>query len=109
MEVISLTEKAQAQAKELLDKESEPKDGLRIAVIGGGCSGLQYKLGWDNAKETDEVQEYPNGLAVLVDPKSAEFLKGCSLEFHDSIEQTGFEVQNPNASSCCGCGKSFCA
>lgn len=77
-------------------------------MIGGGCSGLQYKLGWDDAKETDEIHEYPNGLVVMVDEKSSVFLEGSTLEFHNSIEQTGFEVRNPNATGCCGCGKSFC-
>lgn len=78
-----------------------------MAVIGGGCSGLQYKLGWDNAKETDNIHEYEGGPTVLVDPKSAELLQGCTLEFHNSIEAQGFEVKNPNATACCGCGNSF--
>jgi iron-sulfur cluster assembly accessory protein len=107
MEIIQLTAAAQEQAKALLDKEEESKAGLRIAVIGGGCSGLQYKLGWDDPSERDEVHTYENGLLVVVDEKSAEYLKGTTLEFHNSIEQQGFEVQNPNASSCCGCGNSF--
>lgn len=106
MEIIKLTEKAQAQARVMQNKESVRKDGLRIAVIGGGCSGLQYKLGWDDVKESDEVQNY-DGLLVLVDPKSAPHLTGSVLEFHDTIERTGFEVQNPNACGTCGCGKSF--
>lgn len=109
MEVIKLTEAAQERASSLLSKENEPKEGLRIAVIGGGCSGYQYKLGFDNVKESDEVHEYPNGLVVMVDPKSDVLLKGCTLEFHDQIDKTGFEVQNPNATGCCGCGQSFCA
>lgn len=107
MEIVQLTPEAQAQAKKLLDKEETPKAGLRLAVIGGGCSGLSYKLGWDDPSERDEVHKYENGLLVMIDEKSAEFLKGSTLVFHDSIEQTGFEVQNPNASSCCGCGNSF--
>jgi len=107
MEIIQLTAAAQEQAKALLDKEEEPKAGLRIAVIGGGCSGLQYKLGWDDPSERDEVHKYESGLLVIIDEKSAEYLKGTTLEFHNSIEQQGFEVQNPNASSCCGCGNSF--
>lgn len=107
MEIISLTPAAQQQAKALLDKEIQPRDGLRIKVVGGGCSGLQYHLGWDEARDEDLICEYENGLVVLVDQKSALYLKGCTLEFHNSIEQTGFEVQNPNANNTCGCGKSF--
>jgi iron-sulfur cluster assembly protein len=91
----------------LLDREEESKAGLRVAVIGGGCSGLQYKLGWDDPSERDEVHKYENGLLVIIDEKSAEFLKETTLEFHDSIERQGFEVKNPGASSCCGCGNSF--
>lgn len=106
-EIIKLTPKAQGQAKTLLDKQEEPKEGLRVAVIGGGCSGLRYKMGWDNSKEGDAVHEYSNGLKVLVDEKSAFFLLGSELEYHDEIDQSGFEVVNPNASSTCGCGKSF--
>lgn len=108
MEIINLTQLAQKQAKTLLEKETNPKDGLRIAVIGGGCSGLQYKLGWDNVSENDTTHEYPNGLIVMVDSKSAEFLQDSVLEYHDSIEQQGFEVNNPNSTGGCGCGKSFC-
>lgn len=106
-EIIELTPQAQEQAKALLGKQEEPKEGLRVAVIGGGCSGLQYKLGWDNPKESDAVYEYENGLKVIVDEKSAFFLLGAHLEYHDEIDHSGFEVVNPNASSTCGCGKSF--
>jgi iron-sulfur cluster assembly protein len=106
-EIISLTQKAQEQAKVLLDKEEESKEGLRVAVIGGGCSGLQYKLGWANADEADAVHEYDNGLKVLVDEKSALFLLGAQLEYHNDINRNGFEVINPSASTTCGCGKSF--
>jgi len=75
--------------------------------VGGGCSGLQYKLGFDSLNDEDEVHEYEDGLTVMVDKKSAALLEGCSLEFHETIEKTGFEVINPGASGCCGCGKSF--
>lgn len=87
-------------------RETEPKDGLRIAVVGGGCSGLQYKLGWDSANESDYIQTY-EGLCLIVDPKSAPFLVGATLEFHDGLDKSGFEIQNPNAKESCGCGNSF--
>jgi len=106
-EILELTPKAQEQAKALLSKEESAKEGLRVAVIGGGCSGLQYKLGWDDPKESDAVFEYPNGLKVIVDEKSAFFLIGSTLEYQDGLDGSGFEVINPNASSTCGCGKSF--
>lgn len=107
MEVIKMTEAAQKSAKELLSKESEPKTGLRVAVMGGGCSGLQYKIGWDDPSEKDNIHTYENGLVIMVDEKSAVMLEGSILEYHNTIEQQGFEVQNPQATGCCGCGKSF--
>ena len=107
MEIVTLTPEAQAQAKLLLDQEKEPEAGLRLKVIGGGCSGLQYNLGWDNPEERDNVHEYENGLLVIVDEKSAQYLEGSTLVFHNSIENTGFEVQNPKAAESCGCGNSF--
>lgn len=102
MEILQLTPKAQERAKLLLSEEKESKDGLRVAVIGGGCSGLQYKLGWDNAKETDTIHEYENGLKVLVDEKSSLFLLGSQLEYYDDLNRNGFEVVNPNAQTTCG-------
>lgn len=107
MEVIEMTEAAQESAKELLSKESEPKTGLRVAVMGGGCSGLQYKIGWDDPSEKDITHTYENGLVLMVDEKSAVKLEGSVLEYHNTIEQQGFEVQNPQACNSCGCGKSF--
>jgi len=107
VEVIELTEKARYQAKALLNKETETKEGLRLAIIGGGCAGLQYKLGWSDSKEDDFVHEYDNGLKVIVDPKSAVLLSGSTLEYYDNLEKAGFEVVNPNSESSCGCGKSF--
>ena len=107
MGAIKLTEAAQESAKALLSKESEPKTGLRVAVSGGGCNGLQYKIGWDDPTEQDDITTYENGLVVMVDQKSAGLLEGSILEFHNTIERQGFEVQNPNATGCCGCGKSF--
>lgn len=113
MEVVKLTSKALQKAKELLDEEQEKKleaadAGLRIAVTGGGCSGLQYSLAFKNPREDDFVHEYGEvELKVFVDPKSATYLAGSALEYHDTLEQSGFEVINPNSQSCCGCGKSF--
>ena len=106
-EIIKLTGAAQLQAQALLLKESESKDGLRVAVIGGGCSGLQYQLGWDNIKESDEVHQYENGVKVMVDEKSALYLLDSQLEYHNDINRNGFKVSNPNAKTTCGCGESF--
>jgi iron-sulfur cluster assembly accessory protein len=107
VEALTLTEAAQSSAKELLSNESEPKTGLRVAVMGGGCSGLQYKIGWDDPSEQDTITTHENGLILMVDQKSAAMLEGSVLEYHNTIEQQGFEVQNPQACGTCGCGKSF--
>ena len=107
MEALTLTEAAQSSAKELLSKESEPKAGLRVAVMGGGCSGLQYKIGWDDPSEQDTITTFENGLTLMVDQKSSVMLEGSILEYHNTIERQGFEVTNPQACNTCGCGKSF--
>jgi len=112
MEVIELTPEALERAKELLnlekEKNSEAKNaGLRVAVTGGGCSGLQYALKFGEAKEDDTIQEYDGGFKVLIDPKSSLFLVGSTLKFHNNLNKSGFEVVNPNAANTCGCGKSF--
>ena len=107
MEVLKLTEAAQERAKTLLSKEDPPKEGLRVAIIGGGCSGLQYKIGWDNSTDNDFVHVYENGLKILVDPKSGVMLSGSTMDFYNSLDRSGFEIDNPNAQSSCGCGKSF--
>lgn len=107
MEILKLTEKAQKQALTLLSREDPRPAGLRVAVIGGGCSGLQYKIGWDDPKEEDFIYEYENGLKVFVDPKSSTMLTGASMEYNDTLQKAGFDINNPNATGCCGCGKSF--
>jgi iron-sulfur cluster assembly accessory protein len=107
LEIVKLTEKAQAQALRLKREQAATKDGLRIAITGGGCSGLKNSLKFDLLKEDDFVCEYPGGLVVMVDPKSAPLLEGATLEFHDGLDRTGFEVSNPNSTGGCGCGKSF--
>jgi len=80
--------------------------GLRIAVIGGGCSGLQYKLGLDAPSAEDDVQEQ-DGSVVIIDEKSALYLVGSTLDFLDTVQESGFKIDNPNATAKCGCGKSF--
>ncbi len=115
MEVIALTGLAQQRAWEHRNKMSEdtsydgPSTGLRISVVGGGCSGLQYKLGLDDPREEDLIHEYSNGLQVIVDEKSALYLTGSELQYFDGLDKSGFEVVNPNASNTCGCGSSFAA
>ena len=103
---LSLTESAAAKIKQLL--VGEPDVGvLRIAVKGGGCSGVQYDLGFDTAAAEGDLEFEQHGVTVVVDPFSAPYLQGAEVDYVDSIEAAGFAVNNPNAVSSCGCGHSF--
>jgi iron-sulfur cluster assembly protein len=106
--MISVTEKAASEIKRLLEKESADSY-LRVQVVGGGCSGMSYKLGFDtNKKESDKLFE-EQGVRVLVDPKSYLYIAGTTLDFSDGLQGTGFNFVNPNAKKSCGCGSSFSA
>jgi iron-sulfur cluster assembly accessory protein len=78
-----------------------------MKVVGGGCSGLQYELAFDDRQGEDDICVEAGGIRVLVDPKSALYLAGSSLDYVDTLQESGFKIQNPNASTTCGCGQSF--
>ena len=105
--LITLTPVAAAKVRELLAEES---DGdtlvLRVAIQGGGCSGFQYGLGFDSVAEGD-IELTLEGVPVAVDPYSAPYLQGTTIDFLNSIEESGFKIDNPNATASCGCGHSF--
>jgi iron-sulfur cluster assembly accessory protein len=103
---ISLTERAAARIKELIAAEDREGQGLRLKVVGGGCSGLQYKLDFDLPKGTDKIFE-KDGAKVLVDMKSLLYLTGMELDYKEELMQSGFIFQNPNVKKACGCGASF--
>ena len=103
---LSLTERAAAKIKEIIATESREGQGLRVKVVGGGCSGLQYKVDFDNPKPTDKVVE-KEGAKVVVDMKSLLYLMGTELDYQDELMQSGFVFQNPNVKRACGCGASF--
>ena len=103
----SLTAQAAARINELA--KAEGAAALRIAVLGGGCSGFQYEFSLTKAAETDDVRIELNGAAVLIDPASLEFLKGGQLDYVDELGGSYFSIKNPNATSRCGCGNSFSA
>jgi iron-sulfur cluster assembly protein len=103
---ISVTERAAARIKELIHSENREGQGLRVKVVGGGCSGLQYKVDFDAPKSTDKVFE-KDGAKVLVDMKSLLYLSGTELDYKDELMQSGFVFQNPNVKKSCGCGASF--
>jgi iron-sulfur cluster assembly protein len=109
--MIAITEKAVKEVKRIIETDPTAKDSnLRVQVVGGGCSGMSYKLGFDNQPPTanDKVFE-KDGIKVLVDPKSFLYLTGTQLDFTDGLNGTGFTFTNPNAKRTCGCGSSFSA
>ncbi|TYP93878.1 iron-sulfur cluster assembly protein [Fodinibius salinus] len=104
---VSLTERAAEQVRSIREDENLEDDlKLRVAVEGGGCSGLSYKLGFDHKSDDDEVL-VSKGIEIIVDPKHMMYLKGISINYPDGLDARGFTFDNPNASETCGCGSSF--
>ena len=106
--LVSLTPTAAGKIRELMAEDPEGEISvLRVAIQGGGCSGFQYGLGFDAGPvEGDEVMEL-EGVQVVVDPYSAPYLKGATIDFLTGLQESGFKIDNPNASASCGCGHSF--
>ena len=105
--VVQVTESAATEIKSMLAKEPENSGkGLRVYVEAGGCSWLQYGMVFDE-KRQDDLTAQRHGVAVLVDPFSAGYLRGSVIDFVDSLSGGGFKISNPNAHQSCGCGKSF--
>lgn len=104
--IVFITEKAAEEIKRTLEKEENHDMMVRLGIQGGGCSGLSYKLSYDSPKEKDH-QVSMNDVTVLIDRKSAIYLKGMTLDFNDSLNGRGFVFRNPNATNTCGCGESF--
>ncbi|MFN9375057.1 MAG: HesB/IscA family protein [Planctomycetaceae bacterium] len=107
---ITLTEKAAKEVQRVMSDKQLANMVLRIGVVGGGCSGFQYSLGFDEASDPQkDVIEEHHGVKVAVDKKSELFLDGTVLDFYDGLEKRGFTFNNPNAVKSCGCGSSFSA
>jgi len=104
--VISLTEAAADKIKQLMAEESEVAV-LRVAVQGGGCSGFEYALGFDRGPQDGDLELSFHGVDVVVDPFSAPYLQGATIDFLNGLQESGFKIDNPNAVSSCGCGHSF--
>jgi iron-sulfur cluster assembly accessory protein len=107
--MLIFTESAQKAIGRFIKGSDSPVGGLRVSVTGGGCSGLQYGLALEKTAKNDDTIIEINDLKVFVDPNSAALLKGVTVDFLDSMEGSGFKFENPNASTSCGCGKSFSA
>ncbi len=107
--LLNITEKAAAHVKEIARAEGKEVGGLRVAVKGGGCSGLSYKLSIEDKEQPGDKIIEQHGLKVYVDPKSLIYIYGTTLDFSDGLNGKGFTFVNPNAKSTCGCGNSFSA
>ena len=104
--MITITERAAAKVRELLGREARENAALRLKVAGGGCSGLRYELAFDHVREGDH-EFAQHGVPVLLDAKSVVHLNGCLLDYADGLNASGFQIDNPNAATTCGCGESF--
>lgn len=105
--MLTLTPKAATAIRRFIKGASAPTAGLRIAISGGGCSGFQYGMKLEEARQEDDLVLDLEGITLLVDPISAPLLQGVTVDFYDSLTGSGFKFDNPNATSSCGCGSSF--
>ena len=107
--LIKVTENASRKLLSLLEKQGRANGALRVAVIGGGCSGLQYKMDLVDGPANRDIMVESSNVRVVVDPKTALFVSGSLLDFSDDLQKGGFKVTNPNAVAHCSCGESFAA
>lgn len=105
--MITLTDTAVSKVDELITAEGEDGLALRVAVRPGGCSGFSYEMFFDTDRAADDMTLEYGGVAVVVDPSSAQLLEGATLDYKDGLQDAGFSIDNPNAQSTCGCGQSF--
>jgi iron-sulfur cluster assembly accessory protein len=105
--MLSMTDKAQEKVKEILAGQPEPYAGLRVQVVGGGCSGFQYHMGFEKQPNSgDEVLDL-DGFKMFVDRGSLIYLDGTQIDFVEALTGSGFKFNNPNVKTTCGCGESF--
>ncbi|MCV6596981.1 MAG: iron-sulfur cluster assembly accessory protein [Mangrovicoccus sp.] len=106
--MLDITDSAQTAIKSAIDGAGQPVAGLRIMVQGGGCAGMKYGMALELEAQADDTVITTGEVTVLIDPASQEHLSGTVIDFVSGLEGSGFVFNNPNASSSCGCGKSFC-
>ncbi|HLI44802.1 MAG TPA: iron-sulfur cluster insertion protein ErpA [Acidimicrobiales bacterium] len=104
---VTLTDEATAKVAALLAQEGNPELALRVAVRPGGCSGYSYEMFFDSELADDDIVRTFGSVKVVVDPESAQLLKGSTLDYRDGLQEAGFHISNPNATRTCGCGSSF--
>ena len=103
------TDNAAAKVKQLIDEEGNLDLKLRVFVTGGGCSGFQYGFTFDEAVSDDDTTMQKNGVTLLIDPMSLQYLGGAEIDYQEGVEGAQFVIKNPNATRTCGCGSSFSA
>ena len=107
--LIKVTASAAKKVSALLTRQGRAQGVLRVAVVGGGCSGLQYKMDLQDSPASRDILVETGGIKVVVDPKSALYVTGSELDYVDALQDGGFKVKNPNAATSCSCGESFSA
>lgn len=107
--LIKVSASAAEKVTSLLTRQGRPNGVLRVAVVGGGCSGMQYKMDLQDAPANRDILVQSSGVRVVVDPKSALYVTGSELDYIDALQEGGFKVKNPNAATTCSCGESFSA
>ena len=107
--LIKVSPSAAQKVSSLLTRQNRPQGVLRVSVVGGGCSGLQYKMDLQDAPASRDILVESSGIKVVVDPKSALYVTGSELDYIDALTDGGFKVKNPNAATSCSCGESFSA
>jgi iron-sulfur cluster insertion protein len=108
-ELLVFTDSAANKVMELIEEEGNPSLKLRVFVTGGGCSGFQYGFTFDEEVNEDDTAYEKNGVTLLVDPMSYQYLVGAEIDYTEGLEGSQFVIRNPNANSTCGCGSSFSA
>jgi iron-sulfur cluster insertion protein len=101
------TDSAASKVKQLIDEEGNPDLMLRVFVSGGGCSGFQYGFTFDEAEQDGDTAVTKNGVKLLIDPMSFQYLVGAEIDYTEGLEGSQFVIRNPNATTTCGCGSSF--
>ena len=106
--MITISSTAEEKIRELIQEEKDTV-GLRVFVKGGGCHGYQYGMAFESATSDDDTVIEQGNVKVIMDSQSAPLLAGCEVDFHDTVQGSGFEIKNPQAKTTCGCGSSFSA
>jgi iron-sulfur cluster assembly accessory protein len=106
---VNLTQKAVEMVKAAIEQEGLAGHGIRVGVVGGGCSGFQYSMDFENAEREGDVVVEQDGLRLFVDPMSSMYLMGVTVDYVQGLQGAGFKFNNPNAKNTCGCGSSFSA